>query len=227
MEQIKKAYLATLPISLGYIFLGLAFAVTMNVAGYSFWLTIGMSIFIYAGAMQFALVAFMTSGMPLWMVAIMSVMINGRLMFYGLPLVQTFKKMGWKYSYMIFSLTDETFSVLMNVKENEKDEEVLFLIALLDHIYWIIGTVIGCVLGNTIPFDLTGIDFSMTALFIVIVLSQFEKRTSIIPFVIGGVVGIVMLFVLGPSYFLLPSLAVTFLLFMMQTFYQKGRDNHV
>ena len=132
-------------------------------------------------------------------------------MFYGLSFVEKFKKMGATYPYMIFSLTDETFSLLCDLKvpEGMREERVSFYISLLDQCYWILGSCVGAVAGSVLPINTTGIDFSMTALFTVIVVNQWLDTKEHKPAIIGGVAGVLCLILLGADAFLLPALTIT------------------
>ena len=207
-DYIGFAFKQTIPVMLGYIFLGIAFGLLLQNAGYSFVWAFLASVVIYAGSMQFVLVSLLTAGAGLLYTAVMTLFINGRHIFYGLSFVEKYKKMGKAYPYMVFSLTDETYSVLCSVKipEGMEEKKVFFWISLLDQCYWITGSVIGALAGSHIPFDSTGIDFSMTALFVVIVVEQWREQKSHFPALLGAVCGIVWLLVLGPDRFILPAL---------------------
>lgn len=174
VQEVRFAFTQTIPVMLGYLFLGIAFGLMMQDAGYSFWWAFFSSVCIYAGSMQFVLVTLLTSGASLLYAAIMTLFINGRHLFYGLSFIEKFRGMGKRYPYMVFSLTDETYSVLCSLKvpESLDEKRVSLLISLLDHLYWVMGSVLGGMVGQFIKFDTTGIDFSMTALFVVIVLNQ-------------------------------------------------------
>lgn len=211
LREIRFAFTQTIPVLLGYIFLGIAFGLLLQDAGYSFWWAFFCSLFIYAGSMQFVLVTLLTGGVSLIYAAVMTLFINGRHIFYGLSFIEKFRKMGKAYPYMVFSLTDETYSVLCSLKVPEwmNEKRISFLIALFDHSYWIIGSVLGAVIGELITFDTTGIDFSMTALFVVIVLNQWVESREHRPALIGAVIGILCLFLFGADKFLLPALTVT------------------
>uniref|UniRef100_UPI0040559C5F AzlC family ABC transporter permease n=1 Tax=Acetatifactor sp. TaxID=1872090 RepID=UPI0040559C5F len=210
-SEIKYAYIQSIPVMLGYIFLGIAFGLMLHDGGYSFWWAFLASVLIYAGSMQFVLVTLLTGGSSLIYAAIMTFFINGRHLFYGLSFIEKFRKMGKKYPYMIFSLTDETYSVLCGLKVPEKmcENRVMFWIALFDHFYWIMGSVLGGILGELFTFDTTGIDFSMTALFVVIVINQWTDSREHRPVIVGAVVGILCLLLLGSQRFLLPALSIT------------------
>lgn len=214
MEQQKSkktivfAWKQTIPVMLGYIFLGIAFGLLIQNAGYSALWAFLISLVVYAGSMQFVLVTLLTSGAGLFSAALMTLFINGRHIFYGLSFVEKYKKMGKAYPYLVFSLTDETYSVLCGTKipEGMEENKVYFWISFLDQCYWVLGSVIGALAGSYITFDSTGIDFSMTALFIVIVVEQWQETKSHFPALLGAVCGILWLVVLGPDRFILPAL---------------------
>lgn len=214
MEQQKSknpivfAWKQTIPVMLGYIFLGIAFGLLIQNAGYNALWAFLISVVVYAGSMQFVLVTLLTSGAGLLSAALMTLFINGRHIFYGLSFVEKYKKTGKAYPYLVFSLTDETYSVLCGTKipEGMEEKKVYFWISFLDQCYWVAGSVIGALAGSYITFDSTGIDFSMTALFIVIVVEQWQETKSHFPALLGAVCGILWLVVLGPDRFILPAL---------------------
>ena len=211
MKELKQAFTISLPICFGYLFLGIAFALLMSQEGFSAWASIFSSVFVYAGSMQFALVSFMSAGMSFWMIAVMTLFINARMLFYGVSFIEEFKKLGWKAFYLIFALSDETFSLLVGMKQTktEGNENVMVYVGLLNHFYWILGTVIGVVIGEFLPFSTKGIDFSMTALFVVILVNQLKKADRYFPFIIGGVSAIFWLIFVEKQYFLVCALATT------------------
>lgn len=211
VREIKYAFMQSIPVMLGYIFLGIAFGLMLHDGGYSYWWAFFASLTIYAGSMEFVLVTLLTGGASLLYSAVMTFFINGRHLFYGISFIEKFKKMGKAYPYMVFSLTDETYSVLcaLKVSDGMRENRVMFWIALFDHCYWITGSVLGGVLGELIAFDTTGIDFSMTALFVVIVLNQWMDSKEHKPALLGGIVGMICLLVFGAEQFLLPALSFT------------------
>ena len=220
MKNTKKAifqyaFKKSVPVMCGYLFLGLAFGILLQQAGYSALWAFFASLFIYAGSMEFVLVTLLTAGTSLAGSAVMTLFVNCRHMFYGLSFVDTFKKMGKRCFYMIFSLTDETYSVLCSCRqervEGDPDHQAWFWIALLDHSYWIIGSVLGALAGQLIPLDFTGVDFSMTALFTVILIDQVRDRKTgaRIPALMGGLAAVLCLFLFGTDAFLLPTLLLT------------------
>lgn len=225
-KYIGFAFKQTIPVMLGYIFLGIAFGLLLQNAGYSFVWAFLASAVIYAGSMQFVLVSLLTAGAGLLHTVIMTLFINGRHIFYGLSFVEKYKKMGKAYPYMVFSLTDETYSVLCSVKipEGMEEKKVFFWISLLDQCYWITGSVIGALAGSHIPFDSTGIDFSMTALFVAIVVEQWQGQKSHFPAILGAVCGIAWLLLLGPDQFILPALCSCMAVLLLARRYMELDD---
>lgn len=223
-EEVHFAFLESVPVMLGYLFLGLAFGLMLQNAGYHFIWAFLCSVLIYAGSMQFVLVTLLSGGATLLHSAVMTLFINGRHIFYGLSFVEKFRKMGSFYPYMIFSLTDETYSVLCGLKVPERmsEKNVSFFIALFDHCYWIIGSTLGALVGQLITFDSTGVDFSMTALFVVIVLNQWQEKQGHISTLLGFLAGIAALCLLGADNFLLPALsAVVLMLLVLRPYLEK------
>ena len=215
-KEILYAFQQSVPVLLGYIFLGLAFGLMLQNAGYHFVWAFLISLTVYAGSMQFVLVTLLSGAYGLLYTFIMTLFINGRHIFYGLSFVDKFKKMGKAYPYMVFSLTDETYSVLCSLKvpAGMDEKKVSLFIAMFDHSYWIIGSVLGAVVGQLFTFNTSGVDFSMTALFIVIVINQWLDENKHYSALIGFVTGIVSLILLGPDRFLLPALLVTVLILL-------------
>ena len=209
-QTMKYVFYKTIPVLLGYLFLGFAFGLLLQEAGYSFWWAFLSSAIVYAGYIQFVLVDFLSGGTSLPVIAVMTLLINSRHAFYGLSFVEKFRKMK-TYPYMVFSLTDETYSLLCSLKtpEGMDEKKVMFLISLFDQLYWIAGSVLGAVLGQMLPFDMTGIDFAMTALFVTIFVDQWREARSHLPAVIGLCSSVVCLLIFGGSNFILPSLIIT------------------
>lgn len=219
MEKNKRATFTfalkkSLPVLFGYLFLGSAFGIMLYDAGYNFIWAIFISLLVYAGSGQFLLVSLLSSAAAVPTVAFMTLFINSRHMFYGLSFIEKFKKGGWRYPFMIFSLTDETYSVntsFSSVPDDVDEVKARYLIGLFDHIYWILGSVIGSLSGQLIPIDFTGIDFSMTALFVVIfidlILEQKGRRKLV--GLVGVVCAVLCLIVFGADNFMLPTFVIT------------------
>ena len=207
-----KAVRLTIPVMCGYLFLGTAFGATLAQAGFGPVWALMMSGLIYAGSLQFVMVPLMAAGAGLVTVALTALMVNARHLFYGVSYIERFKKMSALVRpYMIFSLTDETYSVFCGLPESESDG-VMLRVAVYDQFYWVAGSLVGSILASQLPFDLTGIDYSMTALFIVICVERAMNRADRLPLAIGAVCSVLSLMVLGPDAFLAPALTVTAIL---------------
>ena len=198
----------TVPIFFTYLFIGIAFGILMSDAGYSVLLTTASSLFIYAGSMQLVMVPMMASGASLLSLAVMAFFVNARHVFYGIGFIEKFRRMGWRSPYMILALTDETYSVLCSVKYDEGLDQARasFLIALLNHSYWIFGSFVGACAGRFLQFDMRGIEFSATALFLVVVVNQWRQYRSRLPFLTAAVSALGFYLLLGKEYFLIPTL---------------------
>lgn len=211
MKEFNFAIKQTFPIFFTYLFIGIAFGILMGDAGYPPFLSLVAGFFIYAGSLQIVMVSLLQAHAPLITVAIMSFFINARHIFYGVAFIEKFRKMGWKYPYMVLTLTDETYSILCSVKyeENLDREKVDFYISFVNHMYWIFGCILGSYLGNFIPWDMRGIDFSATAFFLYIVVSQWKNCKSKIPALTGLFSSLFFYIILGADRFLIPALSLT------------------
>lgn len=203
----RTAFIKSIPILCSYLFVGMAYGMTMENAGFHWYYSLLISITVYTGAFQFVLITLLSSGASILTIALTALLMNSRQSFYALTFLDEFKKMGKKQLYMIHTMTDETYAVNCSLDEKETDRhEVMFGVALLSKSYWAIAATIGGMLGQLIPFDLTGIDFCMTALFVIIFVDQWEQATSHVPAIVGLLTSTVCLVVVGAQYFLLPSL---------------------
>ena len=217
-KTLKFAFVSTLPIMAGYIVLGIGFGVLLADKGYSFWWALLMSLTIYGGSMQFVGVSLLSSGASILSTALMTLMVHARHIFYGISMLEKYKNLEHGRAYCIFALTDETYSIVCNpqLPEGVRYTPYCILVSALDQIYWMAGTLIGAVLGNALPFDSTGIDFSMTALFVVIFVEQWENAKDHRPALIGLGISILSLLAFGPSRFLIPAmLGITAALFLL------------
>ena len=212
MRQLKLALRAafprTVPVMVGYLFLGAAFGILLESKGYGFGWAALMSIFIYAGSMQFVAVDLLATGAGFLQVILMTLMVNIRHVFYGISMLGKFRNLGAKKPYMIFSLTDETFSLLCTAEppKNVDRNWFFFFIALFNQLYWIVGSVVGGLLGSSFSFNTQGIDFAMTALFVVIFVNQWREAKSHVPALVGLVCSLVCLLLFGADNFILPAL---------------------
>lgn len=206
-ETWKLAFVKSLPIMCSYFFLGAAYGIMMEETGFLWYVALLLSMTVYTGAFQFVLITFLSTGASLLTIAITALLMNSRQSFYSLTFLNDFKRMGKRKLYMIHSLTDETYAVNCTLELPRKEkEDTMFGVALLSHCYWMAATVAGAVLGQLIPFELEGIDFCMTALFVIIFMDQWKKASSHIPALAGLTCGIVCLMIFGQSSFILPAL---------------------
>lgn len=207
-QVCKAAWKESIPVMMGYIFLGFAFGVLLVSNEYPIYYGILMSVFIYAGSMQFVAISLLQAGTNILNTIIMTCMINARHIFYGLSMLEKFTKCEEFKPYMIFSLTDETYSLLVkdNCPADCSEKHYMFLLSFFNQLYWILGTLLGGILGSTISFNATGLDFSMTALFVVIVVEQYRHNTLHIPTYIGFIISTICLFIFGPENFIIPSM---------------------
>lgn len=174
---LKIALRTTIPVFLGYISCGIAFGLVTVNAGYPWWLAPAMGILMFAGAGQFLAIPLFAAGTPVLAVLATELLLNIRHIVYGLPLINQFKDCRRTKPYLIFALTDETFSLLTTteVPAGVKAEDYYFAVTILDHIYWVGGSLIGGLAGAMIRFDMTGVDFALTALFAVLTIDQIQK----------------------------------------------------
>ncbi len=209
-KAIKAAFPATVPVLMGYLAIGMAFGLMLEAVGYNVIWAFFMSLTIYAGSGQYLGVELLATAAVLSQVALLTFLINFRHLVYGLSMLEKFRGMGWRKWYMIFSLTDETYALLAgaNPPPGIRPRDYYFSIAVLDHCYWILGSIIGSVAGALLKFDTTGVEFAMTALFLVIAVDQWRSYRSHIPAILGAVVTLVCLLLFGPETMLLPALCV-------------------
>lgn len=219
-KTAKFALVKTIPIFLGYIFLGIAFGLLLQKSGLGVLWAFLISALVYAGSMQFALVGILTGGLSYITTAVMTLFINSRHAFYGLTFIERFKEMKKAYPYMVFSLTDETYSLLCSMARpadftDREWKQATFFVSLFDQCYWVLGSVLGALMGELIKFDTTGIDFAMTALFIVICVEQWKGAKTHLPALTGFACGIFFLALIRSSGFILPALIAAVMLLML------------
>lgn len=211
IKTLRYAIRHSFPIFISFIPVGLAYGVLMQSAGYNFVWTGACSLFVLAGSLQYLMVTFFAGGVSLATVAIMSLLLNSRHIFYGLSFIEKFRSFGlWKY-FLIYSLTDENYSLHCSHDFDEDIDEkwAYVLTAVMPVLYWVVLTIIGALIGSLIPFDTTGIDFALTALFIVILIEQMSGADNRLPALLAFVSSIVCLVIFGPGNFILPSLVIT------------------
>lgn len=206
----RMAFVHSLPLLCSYVFVSMAYGMTMAEAGFGWQWSLLVSMTIYTGAFQFVLITFLSSGASLLTVALTALVMNSRQMFYTLAFIPEYQKMKRRTLFMIHTMTDETFAVdcTLDLPDDEK-REVMFWLALFSGGYWMVGAVLGGVLGQLIPFQMDGIDFCMTALFVVIFLDQWEKANKHTAAILGLGIGTICLLLFGASSFMLPALMIT------------------
>lgn len=226
----KKAFTATLPVMAGYLVLGAGFGILMSNAGIGMLYTMLMSIFVYAGSMQYLAVNLITAGTPLVTLAVTTFMVNARHLFYGISMIEPYKNTGLIKPYLIFALTDETYSLVSSPLPLDRTslKKYYLYVSLLDHFYWIMGTLFGVLFASVYTFNTKGIDFALTALFLSIFTEQWLTNRSHFPASAGVLASLVCLLIFGKNNFLIPAMVcITLLLLLYRKFKKtKGDGNH-
>lgn len=211
---LKTAFRDTLPVMTGYLFLGIGFGVLMYRNGYGVWWSMLMGLFVYAGSAQYMVADLLANKAPVISVAISVLLLNARHLFYGISMLDCYKGAGKKKPYLIFSLTDETYSLVSQVQPPEgiSRHGYCFLVSLLDHIYWVAGCALGGILGAALPFNSEGLEFVLTALFVTIFVEQWLSTKNHLPALIGAASTALCLLIFGKELFLIPSMVLIALL---------------
>ena len=226
MMTAKYAFKQSVPIMAGYIVLGMGFGVLLESKGYGVLWAIAMSVFIYAGSMQYVAINLITGGASLIATALMTLMVNARHLFYGISMLDKYKNTGKYKPYLIFALTDETYSLVCSgtIPEGVDRNKYYFLVSLFDQIYWVIGSVIGSVVGSVLNFNTAGIDFSMTALFLVVFVEQWKSTKDHASAITGVAASVVCLLIFGAGNFVIPAMiSITVILLLMRKV-RKGSE---
>ena len=227
LKTFKYAFVRSLPIMAGYIVLGLGFGVLLQSKGYGAGWALAMGGLIYAGSMQYVAIDLLAGGASLISAALMTLMVNARHLFYGISMLECYKDTGAAKPYLIFALTDETYSVVCSgdVPDGVDRKKYYFWVSLLDQFYWVVGCVAGALLGSVLPFDTMGIDFSMTALFLVVMVEQWRSTCDHTPALVGLGVSLVCLLIFGSSNFLIPSMiGITAALTLLRGTMEKRKE---
>ena len=209
-KALKAAFPHTIPVMTGYLVLGISYGVLITASGFPFWMPMVTSLTIFAGSMEFVLVNLLLSGFDLLQAFLMTLMINARHLFYGISMLGRYREVkGLKKLYMIFGLTDESFSVncVTDPPEGVNRDWFMFFVTLLDHSYWFLGTTLGGIFGSLVHFNTEGLDFVMTAMFVVIFLEQWKKDKNHLSAVLGLVLPIACLLIFGADSFMIPAMA--------------------
>lgn len=208
-SAFKQALLDTVPVMTGYLFLGTGFGILMSEAGYGPLWSLSMSLFIYAGSAQYLAVELLRKGVSLLSAAMAILVVNARHLFYGLSLVDAYKDAGAKKPYLIFGLTDETYSLVTQNKTPAGMSRLGYclLVTALDHSYWVAGSLLGSLLGR-LPVDFTGVEFVLTALFVTMLVEQWLSQPDHAPALIGVCATTVCLLIFGSEWFLIPAMVL-------------------
>lgn len=214
---LRAAFPATIPVMTGFLCLGVAYGVLMQTKGYGPLWSVLMSAIAFGGSMQFVAITLLTTAFDPLQAFLLSVMVNARHIFYGLSLLGKYKGLGKVRPFLIYVLCDETFSLVSTLEPPEGVErrEFYFWISLLDYSYWIAGTALGGLVGNLIAFDTTGLDFALTALFVVLFLEQWKKRANRPAGVLGIVCAAVALAAFGADNLVIPAMALILVLLLV------------
>jgi len=226
--ELSAAFRASIPVMMGYLVLGFAFGLLLSTQGLGWGWALLMSGVIYAGALQFAAVGFFAANTGLVQIAIATLFINIRQAFYGLSLLKKFADTGWRKPYLIHALTDETYALLTTLKPDDGLDEkwFAFFLSALNQSYWITGSVLGALVGNSVHFDTRGVSFSLTALFVVLAMEQYKANRQILPYVIGAVASSVALMGVSSKNMLIASIVLALvIMFALRRWIEQEVDD--
>ncbi|MCM1113815.1 MAG: AzlC family ABC transporter permease [Muribaculum sp.] len=214
LKALKAAFPHTIPIFAGFWFLGLAYGIYMNVSGFSFVYPFLMSITIFGGSLEFVAVSMLLAPFAPLQTLIMTLMIQARHLFYGISMLDKYKDMGWKKYYLIFGMCDESFSINYTAKIPDGVDKgwFYFFVTLLNQFYWVSGSTLGGVLGSLLHFDTEGLDFVMTAMFVVIFMEQLRKEQKHYTAIVGTGAALLCRVLFGADSFMLPTMLCILLL---------------
>ena len=214
---VKTVFIKTLPVMTGYIVLGIGFGILFHSKGFGLIPSVLMAALVYAGSMQYVAINLISGGASLITTALTTLLVNARHLFYGISMLTKYKGAGAKKPYLIFALTDETYSLLCgeDYPENVESGKYQFMVSLFNHCYWITGCALGSIIGSAIPFNTAGIDFCMTALFVTIFVEQWLSAKQHLPAVIGLISSVVCLVIFGADAFLIPTMVLISVLLIL------------
>lgn len=222
-KALKAAFPYTIPVLTGYLFLGAAYGILMNAKGYGLGWTVLMSVFVFAGSIQYVGVTLLTTAFHPLYALVLTLLVNARHLFYGISMLERYKGAGRLKPYLVFGLTDETFSLLCSTDPPEGVDRTWFqfFVTLLDHSYWVTGSALGSVIGALLTFNTKGLDFVLTALFVVIFINQWRGTKSHWPAVLGVVATGICVVLFGSTNFMIPAMV---LILAILTLYRKRLD---
>lgn len=223
IKALKAAFPYTIPVLTGYLFLGAAYGILMNAKGYGLGWTVLMSVFVFAGSIQYVGVTLLTTAFHPLYALVLTLLVNARHLFYGISMLERYKGAGRLKPYLVFGLTDETFSLLCSTDPPEGVDRTWFqfFVTLLDHSYWVTGSALGSVIGALLTFNTKGLDFVLTALFVVIFINQWRGTKSHWPAVLGVAATGICVVLFGSTNFMIPAMV---LILATLTLYRKRLD---
>lgn len=222
---VSHAFKDTVPVLTGYLVLGFGFGIIMKANGFGIFEAFIMSLLIYAGSMQYVAIGLLTGGTSLITAAVTTLMVNARHIFYGISMLERYKNIGKRKPYLIFALTDETYSLVCSDNDKipaDRRKDYFLFVTLFDHIYWVTGSVLGAVAGTLIKFNTAGIDFALTALFITVFIEQWLSTKKHAPAIVGVLASVLCLIVFGSENFLIPAMLIIALVLSL---YKEGNGN--
>lgn len=207
-QIVRQAFYKSLPVMAGYIVIGIGFGILLRNAGYGAGWALAMSVFVYAGSMQYVGVSLLSGGASILTTILTTIMVNARHLFYSISMIDLYKDTGKFKPYLIFALTDETYSLVCDGKAPDEESASLyrFLISLFNQCYWVLGSLLGSLLGAVLPFSTAGIEFSMTALFVAAFTQQWLETRDHIPALVGLIGTLLCLMIFGRDRFLIPAM---------------------
>lgn len=226
-QAIRSAFIKSLPVLAGYLVLGFGFGILLQKAGYSILWAFCISLTMYSGAMQYVAVTLLSGGASLLTSAITTFMVNARHLFYGISMIEHYRGAGKYKPYLMFAMTDETYSLVCSGKgpDGVNFHQYAFFLALFDHCYWISGCVLGATVGTLVTFNSAGVEFSMTALFITVFVEQWKSTKNHIPAIIGVAATLLCLLLFGSESFLIPSMIMIGLLLCLAKRQLEGKGD--
>lgn len=222
---VSHAFKDTVSVLTGYLVLGFGFGIIMKANGFGIFEAFIMSLLIYAGSMQYVAIGLLTGGTSLITAAVTTLMVNARHIFYGISMLERYKNIGKRKPYLIFALTDETYSLVCSDNDKipaDRRKDYFLFVTLFDHIYWVTGSVLGAVAGTLIKFNTAGIDFALTALFITVFIEQWLSTKKHAPAIVGVLASVLCLIVFGNENFLIPAMLIIALVLSL---YKEGNGN--
>lgn len=223
-KRLRAAFGDTLPVMAGYVFLGFGFGILMQQSGFGVVWAVAMSLFIYAGSMQYVAVSLLSSGAGLLTAALTAFVVNARHLFYVISMIDAYQDSGRKKPYLIFGLTDETYSLVSRTRH--PDPGYCFWVTLFDHCYWVLGTLLGGLAGTVLRINYEGVEFALTALFVTIFVEQWLSTKKHGPAIVGVAVTALSLLIFGKDIFLIPSMAAIAACLMIMRRTGKEEENY-